>query len=126
MENFDILSITEGGIGMSGIKNQSDKVIGSVKEKVGDLLHNQTLKEEGKEQMKEAKAQLQKEKERIEELEDSYDELAARNQDLTKEQSVHKAEDPLAEHVSQSPHISPEQQREEIRMKHYTGIEEKK
>ncbi|KAF1298673.1 hypothetical protein BAU15_11140 [Enterococcus sp. JM4C] len=111
---------------MSGMKEQSDKLVGSVKEKMGDLLNNPQLKESGKEQADQATELIQKKKERLKELEDSYDELAAQKQDLTKAQIETPEEDQNpTEHVSQAPHISPKQEREEIRMKHYTGIEEK-
>ena len=83
---------------MGTFKNQKDKVVGSAKEKIGELINK-------------------------EELKDEQAEAEAKNQDLTKERTEKnerkKAPLPEAEHI-------PNQQKiDEQRMKHYTGIEEK-
>ncbi|MGM0124132.1 hypothetical protein IGI37_001506 [Enterococcus sp. AZ194] len=110
---------------MSTMKDQSEKVIGSVKGKIGNLLNDKQLEEDGKEQIEKAAIQIQKKKDRLRELEDSYDEFAAKKQDFTKEQIKQPQKNEPFEPVDDTPHISSKQQREEIRMKHYTGIEEK-
>ncbi|EPH96857.1 MULTISPECIES: hypothetical protein [unclassified Enterococcus] len=109
---------------MGTIKNQKDKIVGNAKEKIGELLDNENLKQEGRDQTEIAEAHDAKYKERIEELEDQQAEKEARQQDLTQERKTaepKRRKEPLPEQE----HISGEQRIEEERMKHYTGIEEK-
>ncbi len=108
---------------MGTFKNQKDKVVGSAKEKIGELINKEELKDEGRTQAEIAKENEEKYQARINEIEDEQAEAESKNQDLTKERTAKserkKAPLPEAEHI-------PNQQKiDEQCMKHYTGIEEK-
>lgn len=108
---------------MGTFKNQKDKVVGSAKEKIGELINKEELKDEGRIQAETAKENEAKYQARITEIEDKQSEADAKNQDLTKER-IAKNENkktPLPE----AEHIPNQQKIDEQRMKHYTGIEEK-
>ncbi|MBF8808116.1 MAG: CsbD family protein [Enterococcus lacertideformus] len=109
---------------MGTFKNQKDKVMGSAKEKIGEILNKEELVNEGRGQAEFAKENEERQKARIKELEDQQAEKEANQQDLTKERrtedSSHR-KTPLPE----SDHIPEQQKIDEQRMKHYTGIEEK-
>ncbi|MGM9903700.1 hypothetical protein A5844_000785 [Enterococcus sp. 10A9_DIV0425] len=109
---------------MGTFKNQKDKVVGSAKEKIGELLNKEELQEKGQIQAEEGKIREDHYRARIDELENQQAEEEAKKQDLTKERqgrdTTHKDEA-----LPQDDHISGQQKIEEERMKHYTGIEEK-
>ena len=100
---------------MGTFKNQKDKVVGSAKEKLGEILNKDELVDEGRAQSEAAKENDERYKARVDELEDQQAEKEAKEQDLTQEKT------PLPE----SDHIPEQQKIDEQRMKHYTGIEEK-
>ena len=73
---------------MGTFKNQKDKVVGSAKEKIGELINKEELKDEGRTQAEIAKENEEKYQARINEIEDEQAEAEAKNQDLTKERRV--------------------------------------
>ncbi|WP_206857247.1 CsbD family protein [Candidatus Enterococcus mangumiae] len=109
---------------MGTFKNQKDKVVGSAKEKIGEIFHKEDLLEKGQIQAEEGKIREDEYRARIAELEDQHAEKESKRQDLTKERQDpeeirEENQDP------QMDHRSTEQKIEEERMKRYTGIEEK-
>ncbi|WP_165006350.1 MULTISPECIES: CsbD family protein [unclassified Enterococcus] len=109
---------------MGTIKNQKDKVLGTAKEKLGEILNKEELKDEGRAQTEAAEEKAAQYQARIDELEDQQAEKEAKTQDLTQERKKDqpdRSKTPLPE----DEHIPDQQKIEEQRMKHYTGIEEK-
>lgn len=111
---------------MGVIKNEKDKLVGAAKEKIGQLTKNETLKEEGIEQVSEAKVNELRQEKRIEELDDQSAELAAKEQDMTQSQTGRGEliDDETFEEPGEK-QITSTQRRDEDQLKHYTGIEEK-
>ena len=109
---------------MGTFKNQKDKVVGSAKEKLGEILNKDELVDEGRAQSEAAKENDERYKARVDELEDQQAEKEAKEQDLTQER---KKDDPTHKNtpLPEADHISEQQKIDEQRMKHYTGIEEK-
>ena len=112
------------GIVMGTFKNQKDKIVGSAKEKIGEMLNKDELIDEGRAQSEVAKENDERYQARINELEDQQAEKEAKEQDLTQER--HK-EDPTHKKtpLPEADHIPEQQKIDEQRRKHYTGIEEK-
>lgn len=108
---------------MGIFKNQKDKVVGSAKEKIGELINKEELKDAGRTQAEFAKENEVKYQERITEIEDKQAEANSKNQDLTKER-IAKNENKKTP-IPEAEHIPKQQKIDEQRMKHYTGIEEK-
>ncbi len=108
---------------MGTFKNQKDKVVGSAKEKIGELFNKEELKDEGRTQAEIAKENDEKYQARIDELEDQQAEAEAKNQDLTKERTEKNEQKNMP--LPESEHIPNQQKIDEQRVKHYTGIEEK-
>lgn len=109
---------------MGTFKNQKDKVVGSAKEKIGEILHKEDLQEKGQIQAEEGKIREDEYRARIAELEDQHVEKESKRQDLT----IERKDPETSPEVNQDPkvdHRSTEQKIEEERMKHYTGIEDK-
>lgn len=109
---------------MGTFKNQKDKVVGSAKEKIGEILHKEDLQEKGQIQAEEGKIREDEYRARIAELEDQHVEKEAKRQDLTTERKDPETR-PEEKQAPQFDHRSTEQKIEEERMKHYTGIEDK-
>ncbi|MEY8445255.1 CsbD family protein [Enterococcus ratti] len=109
---------------MGHLKNQKDKVVGSAKEKLGEILNKEELAEEGRDQSAVAKENEERRQTRIKELDDQQAEKEARRQDLTKERKKQKTAHTKAP-LPEADHIPKQQKIDEQRMKHYTGIEEK-
>lgn len=109
---------------MGTFKNQKDKVVGSAKEKLGEILNKDELVDEGRAQSEATKENDERYKARVDELEDQQAEKEAKEQDLTQER---KKDDPTHKKtpLPEADHISEQQKIDEQRMKHYTGIEEK-
>ena len=109
---------------MGTFKNQKDKVVGSAKEKLGEILNKDELVDEGRAQSEAAKENDERYKARVDELEDQQAEKEAKEQDLTQER---KKDDPTHKKtpLPEADDISEQQKIDELRMKHYTGIEEK-
>ena len=109
---------------MGTFKNQKDKVVGSAKEKLGEILNKDELVDEGRAQSEAAKENDERYKARVDELEDQQAEKEAKEQDLTQER---KKDDPTHKKtpLPEADHIPEQQKIDEQRMKLYTGIEEK-
>ena len=109
---------------MGTFKNQKDKVVGSAKEKLGEILNKDELVDDGRAQSEAAKENDERYKAKVDELEDQQAEKEAKEQDLTQER---KKDDPTHKKtpLPEADHISEQQKIDEQRMKHYTGIEEK-
>ena len=109
---------------MGTFKNQKDKVVGSAKEKLGEILNKDELVDEGRAKSQAAKENDERYNARVDELEDQQAEKEAKEQDLTQER---KKDDPTHKKtpLPEADHISEQQKIDEQRMKHYTGIEEK-
>ena len=66
---------------MGTFKNQKDKVVGSAKEKLGEILNKDELVDEGRAQSEAAKENDERYKARVDELEDQQAEKEAKEQD---------------------------------------------
>lgn len=88
---------------MGTFKNQKDKVVGSAKEKLGEILNKDELVDEGRAQSEAAKENDERYKARVDELEDQQAEKEAKEQDLTQERK--KMIQHTKKHLYQNPII---------------------
>jgi uncharacterized protein YjbJ (UPF0337 family) len=105
---------------MGTLKDEKDVIVGSTKEKIGELMNNKEMEQEGKEQADQAKAKKEQRQKRVDEIEAQQEESTKQSADtLGRDRLLNENEN------SDAAKIPASERRDADQLKHYTGIEDK-